>query len=205
MIEQLRSIHRKEAGSSAQLKRLEVALQSLQDREGTTSQRSSTAIKRLAELMDHDGRVNRLKEGKFELLGNYQALFLNLLKADASVVLGSAGETDEVVTIDVRRQIRWPTSLHGKSGMRVTEFPLKRLDPDGANPYNPLKEAFVLGTDTSVEVEWVVDEAVAQFGEERYESEIGKRIQVHESGATFLVLQGMGQLGLIESSGHQES
>ena len=78
MIEQLRSIHRKEAGSSAQLKRLEVALQSLQDREGTTSQRSSTAIKRLAELMDHDGRVNRLKEGKFELLGNYQALFLNL-------------------------------------------------------------------------------------------------------------------------------
>ena len=34
---------------------------------------------------------------------------LNLLKADASVVLGSAGETDEVVTIDVRRQIRWPT------------------------------------------------------------------------------------------------
>ena len=154
--------------------------------------------------MDHDGRVNRLKEGKFELLGNYQALFLNLLKADASVVLGSAGETDEVVTLDVRRQIRWPTSLHGKSGMRVTEFPLKRLDPDGANPYNPLKEAFVLGTDTSVEVEWVVDEAVAQFGEVRYESEIGKRIQVHESGATFLVL-GMGQLGLIESAGHQES
>lgn len=194
MIEQLRSIHRKEAGSSAQLKRLEVALQSLQDREGTTSQRSSTAIKRLAELMDHDGRVNRLKEGKFELLGNYQALFLNLLKADASVVLGSAGETDEVVTIDVRRQIRWPTSLHGKSGMRVTEFPLKRLDPDGANPYNPLKEAFVLGTDTSVEVEWVVDEAVAQFGEVRYESEIGKRIRVHESGATFLVLKGWANL-----------
>ena len=41
---------------------------------------------------------------KSEVLGNYQALFLNLLKADASVVLGSAGETDEVVTIDVRRQ-----------------------------------------------------------------------------------------------------
>ena len=73
--------------------------------------------------MDHDNRVQRLKEGKFELLGNYQTLFLNLLKADASVVLGSAGETDEVVTIDVRRQIRWPTSLHGKSGMRVSEFP----------------------------------------------------------------------------------
>ena len=42
-------------------------------------------------------------------------------------------EADEVVTIDVRRQIRWPTSLHGKSGLRVTEFPLSRLDPDGSN------------------------------------------------------------------------
>ena len=140
--------------------------------------------------MDHESRVARLKEGKFELLGNYQALFLNLLKADASVVLGSAGETDEVVTIDTRRQIRWPTSLHGKSGMRVSEFPLARLDPDGSNPYNPLDEAFVLGLDDSIEVEWLVDDAVAQFGDRRLESATGKRIQVHESGATFLVLKG---------------
>ena len=158
------------------------------------SQRSAAAIRRLAELMDHDQRVGRLKDGKFEVLGNYQALFLNLLKADASVVLGSAGETDEVVTIDVRRQIRWPTSLHGKSGMRVSEFPLSRLDPDGHNPYNPLNEAFVLGMDQVVEVEWTVDDAVAQFGDRRLESTTGERIQVHESGATFLVLKGWAQL-----------
>jgi len=144
--------------------------------------------------MDHDQRVARLKDGKFEVLGNYQALFLNLLKADASVVLGSAGETDEVVTIDVRRQIRWPTSLHGKSGMRVTEFPLSRLDPDGHHPYNPLHEAFVLGQDQSIEVEWTVDDAIAQFGDRRLESTLGQRIRVHESGATFLVLKGWAQL-----------
>ena len=190
MIGQLQGIHRNEEGSHARLKHLEAELQSLQEREGTTSQRSATAIKRLAELMGHEDRVKRLKQGKFELLGNYQTLFLNLLKADASVVLGSAGETDEVVTIDVRRQIRWPTSLHGKSGMRVTEFPLSRLDPDGSNPYNPLHDAFVLGKDTSLEVEWVVDDAIAQFGEVRHESEMGKRIRVNESGATFLVLKG---------------
>ena len=190
MIHQLQGIHRNEEGSHARLKNLEAELQSLQEREGTTSQRSATAIKRLAELMGHEDRVKRLKEGKFELLGNYQSLFLNLLKADASVVLGSAGETDEVVTIDVRRQIRWPTSLHGKSGMRVTEFPLSRLDPDGTNPYNPLHDAYVLGNDTSLEVEWVVDDAIAQFGEVRHESEMGKRIRVNESGATFLVLKG---------------
>ena len=194
MITTLRAIHRGSEGASGELRRLETELQAMQDREGTTSQRSAAAIRRLAELMDHDQRVGRLKEGKFEVLGNYQALFLNLLKADASVVLGSAGETDEVVTIDVRRQIRWPTSLHGKSGMRVSEFPLSRLDPDGHNPYNPLNEAFVLGMDQVVEVEWTVDDAVAQFGDRRLESTTGERIQVHESGATFLVLKGWAQL-----------
>ena len=194
MITTLRDIHRGSEGASGELRRLETELQAMQDREGTTSQRSAAAIRRLAELMDHDQRVGRLKEGKFEVLGNYQALFLNLLKADASVVLGSAGETDEVVTIDVRRQIRWPTSLHGKSGMRVSEFPLSRLDPDGHNPYNPLNEAFVLGMDQVVEVEWTVDDAVAQFGDRRLESTTGERIQVHESGATFLVLKGWAQL-----------
>lgn len=194
MIGTLRAIHQEAEGSRSELRRLESALQSLQDREGNTSQRSATAIKRLAELMDHDKRVQRLKEGKFELLGNYQSLFLNLLKADASVVLGSAGETDEVVTIDVRRQIRWPTSLHGKSGMRVTEFPLRRLDPDGSQPYNPLMEAFVLGMDEAHEVEWIVDDAVAQFGERRIESNIGERFRTHESGATFLVLKGWAKL-----------
>lgn len=194
MITTLRAIHRGSEGASGELRRLETELQAMQDREGTTSQRSAAAIRRLAELMDHDQRVGRLKDGKFEVLGNYQALFLNLLKADASVVLGSAGETDEVVTIDVRRQIRWPTSLHGKSGMRVSEFPLSRLDPDGHNPYNPLNEAFVLGMDQVVEVEWTVDDAVAQFGDRRLESTTGERIQVHESGATFLVLKGWAQL-----------
>ena len=194
MIETLQSIHRGDEGSTGELRRLEAELQSLMDREGATSQRSATAIKRLAEMMDHAGRVQRLKEGKFDLLGNYQGLFLNLLKADASVVLGSAGETDEVVTIDVRRQIRWPTSLHGKSGMRVSEFPLSRLDPDGSNAYNPLNEAFVLGLHDSHQLEWTVDDAVAQFGESRLESTAGHRFSLHEAGATFLVLKGWAKL-----------
>lgn len=190
MIATLQGIHRGAQSGMGELKRLESALHALQEREGVTSQRSAAAIKRLAELMDHDGRIQRLKDGRFDVLGNYQGLFLNLLKADASVVLGNAGETDEVVTIDVRRQIRWPTSLHGKSGMRVSEFPLSRLDPDGGDAYNPLKEAFVLGMDDAHQLEWVVDDAIAQFGDVRMESEKGRQFSIHESGATFLVLKG---------------
>ncbi len=194
MIHTLRGISDKTGSSSEDLKRLEVGLQSLLDREGQTSQRTADSIRKLADVVNHHDRVQRLKAGRFELLGKYQSLFLNLLKSDTSVVLGSAGETDEVVTIDVRRQIRWPTSLHGKSGMRVSEFPLSRLDPDGSNPYNPLHEALALGMDESIEVEYTVDDAIAQFGDRRLESKMGDRISIHETGATFLVLKGWAKL-----------
>ncbi len=194
MIHTLTGISNKTGSSSEDLKRLETGLQSLLDREGQTSQRTADSIRKLADVVNHHDRVQRLKAGRFELLGKYQSLFLNLLKSDTSVVLGSAGETDEVVTIDVRRQIRWPTSLHGKSGMRVSEFPLSRLDPDGSNPYNPLYEALALGMDESIEVEYTVDDAIAQFGDRRLESKMGDRISIHETGATFLVLKGWAKL-----------
>lgn len=194
MIHTLTGISNKTESSSEDLKRLETGLQSLLDREGQTSQRTAESIRKLADVVNHHDRVQRLKAGRFELLGKYQSLFLNLLKSDTSVVLGSAGETDEVVTIDVRRQIRWPTSLHGKSGMRVSEFPLSRLDPDGSNPYNPLYEALALGMDESIEVEYTVDDAIAQFGDRRLESKMGDRISIHETGATFLVLKGWAKL-----------
>ena len=194
MIHTLTGISNKTGSFSEDLKRLETGLQSLLDREGQTSQRTADSIRKLADVVNHHDRVQRLKAGRFELLGKYQSLFLNLLKSDTSVVLGSAGETDEVVTIDVRRQIRWPTSLHGKSGMRVSEFPLSRLDPDGSNPYNPLHEALALGMDESIEVEYTVDDAIAQFGDRRLESKMGDRISIHETGATFLVLKGWAKL-----------
>jgi DNA primase small subunit len=131
-----------------------------------------------------------LKEGNFGLLDKHQSLFLDLLKTDTSVVLGSAGETDEVVTIDVRRQIRWPTSLHGKSGMRVSEFPLSRLDPDGSNPYSPLHEALALSTQDKLRVEMTVDDSIAQFGDQVFDKQTGEQFEIHEAGATFLVLKG---------------
>ena len=45
-----------------------------------------------------------------------------------------------------------------------------------------------------MDVEWVVDDAIAQFGDSRFESTAGERIRVHESGATFLVLKGWAKL-----------
>jgi hypothetical protein len=48
--------------------------------------------------------------------------------------------------------------------------------------------------DESIEVEYTVDDAIAQFGDRRLESKMGDRISIHETGATFLVLKGWAKL-----------
>jgi DNA primase small subunit len=190
MIAKLQGIAEKNEGHKGVIKTLHEGLKSQSQREGRKSTKGPTSIEQLASIVNHPDRASRLRDGNFGVLDKHQALFLDLLKTDTSVVLGSAGETDEVVTIDVRRQIRWPTSLHGKSGMRVSEFPLSRLDPDGSNPYSPLHEALALSTQDMLTVEMTVDDSIAQFGDKVYDKASGDQFEIHEAGATFLVLKG---------------
>ena len=190
MITKLQGIANKNEGYIRELKSLHEGLKSQSQREGRKSTKGQGSIEQLAGIVNHPDRARRLRDGNFGVLEKHQSLFLDLLKTDTSVVLGSAGETDEVVTIDVRRQIRWPTSLHGKSGMRVSEFPLSRLDPDGGNPYSPLHEALALSTQDMLTVEMTVDDSIAQFGEKVFDKQTGDQFEIHEAGATFLVLKG---------------
>ena len=144
--------------------------------------------------MQTESRRNRVLDGRLTALNNHALLFQNLIRADSSVVLGNAGETDEVVTIDTRRQIRWPGSLHGKSGMRVTEFPLSRLDPDSSNSFDCLSEGIALSREEIVQVEMVVDDAITRFDNRVIDASIGDIVEIHEAGATFLVLKGWARL-----------
>ncbi|NCG01353.1 MAG: hypothetical protein GWP25_06125 [Euryarchaeota archaeon] len=194
MIEKLRIIARKEQSYMADLNTLPQGLLSQSQREGRTSTKGKVSIQSLADVVNHDARAERLRSGSFGVLEKYEGLFLDLLKTDSSVVLGSAGETDEVVTIDVRRQIRWPTSLHGKTGMRVSEFPLDRLDPEGSNPYSALHEGLALSTQDMMEVEMIVDDSISQFGDQVIDKQSGERFEIHEAGATFLILKGWAKI-----------
>ena len=73
--------------------------------------------------------------------------------------------------------------------MRVTEFPLSRLDPDCGNPFDPLSEAVVFRGE-SLRVNVVVDDAVARINDESLEINAGDQIEVAESMAMFLCLKG---------------
>jgi len=59
----------------------------------------------------------------------------------------SRGEADEPVTSDIRRLIRLPTSLHGKTGLVVKPLTLEEFDS-----FDPLQDAIAFG-DSEVEVQ----------------------------------------------------
>ena len=181
-------------GDNKLLNTITAGLQEMMDREGVKGLRGKSSIEKLSELMQSDNRRNRVLSGRLAVLNNYAVLFQNLIKADTSVVLGNAGETDEVVTIDTRRQIRWPGSLHGKSGLRVTEFPLSRLDPDGTNPFDCLSEGIALSRQNKVTVEVIVEDSIVRFDDKLYQPSLGDVIELHEAGATFLVLKGWARI-----------
>lgn len=169
---------------------------------GRQLKRGPTVVKKVAELLSHPDRRKRILNGNWNALGGkakgdpnfHRDALIDIVRGDRAIVLGGAGETDEVVTVDVRRVIRWPTSLHGKCGLRVTEFPLHRLDPDGSNPFDPLTEAIALPDDKSLTVKVIVEDASTRIGETEYDISSGEVIELPESAAAFLVLKGWAEL-----------
>ena len=192
--EKLRKIGNKESNYTVLLKQFHEGLKSQAKREGRNTSKGLKSIQNLGELLVDDRRKERLLNGNFGVLDKHETLFLDLLKTDSAVIMATAGEADEVVTIDVRRQIRWPTSLHGKSGMRVSEFPLTRLDPDKSNSYDPLSEAVVLGRGNNIKLEIVKDDCHFRFFDQSWECSTGDIIDVHESASTFLVVKGWAKI-----------
>lgn len=92
--------------------------------------------------------IDRLREGQIEALSdNSRDLLIRLVKdlqpvrfeeqAGVSLLgIVQRAETDEPVTSDIKRLIRMPSSLHGKTGLQVV--PLTRDDVDD---FRPLRDA----------------------------------------------------------------
>jgi len=97
--------------------------------------KSSDAEKLVMELSDD--RMNRIKDGLLDQSKTIRKFFLNNALRKTAVSM-SAGETDEPVTCDVKRLIRLPSSLHGKTGLKVS-----RVTLDTLNDFNPLVDAVV--------------------------------------------------------------
>ncbi len=85
-----------------------------------------------------EDRLHRIEEGKLDQSKTIRKFFLNNALRNTAVTM-VAGETDEPVTCDVKRLIRLPGSLHGKTG-----FVVKKILLDGLKDFEPLEEAVIL-------------------------------------------------------------
>jgi len=77
-----------------------------------------------------------LRKGNLEVFSDRrtQTLFLQLLEKEMKPRM--AGQVDEPVTSDIKRLIRMPFSLHGKTGLAVTPVPISDL-----RDFRPLRDA----------------------------------------------------------------
>jgi DNA primase small subunit len=153
-----------------------------------------TKMKTLAEKVQHPQRRETILSGNYNVLGGvknqYAHLFLELVKGDRSLIVGKAGETDEAVTVDIKRQIRWPNSLNGKCGLKVVTLPLDRLHPEETNAFDALSEALPRFDDKTRELEIVVERCVLRLGGDEKEFSQGDTLVAESNIDTFLTLKG---------------
>jgi len=98
-----------------------------------------------------------------------------------------SGETDEPVTTDVKRLIRFPLSLHGGTGLRVTPLTIS-----GLASFDPLRDAVVFG-DRPVEVCLRGPYAIEMKGES-FDLEEGPTV-LPQYAAVFLAARKVAELG----------
>jgi len=78
----------------------------------------------------------------FEMIKETAGVKLEKKREEKVTEVKATGETDEPVTSDIKRLIRLPTSLHGKTGFLVVP-----LSIDEVKDFDPLRDAVVLPED----------------------------------------------------------
>lgn len=144
----------------------------------TTADKFLDKVERLGDGATHGKSVQQLvAEGR--IAHRSDPLFKIAERSLAQFGLAQAkGETDEPVTADVKRLIRLPGSLHGKSGLRVVILTRDQLDS-----FDPLRDAVAFSMDPTPFTPRKDQEAT--LGGERVAVKAGEQAVVPEAHAVF--------------------
>ena len=127
-----------------------------------------------------NNRMATLKKGTQDML-------IKIMKEDVAYRL--SGEVDEPVTADIKRLIRLPGSLHGKTGLKV--MPITR---DGLNGFDPLMDALPESYTSDPITVNVKRKTNIKINGERFDLDIGVT-EVPEYVAVFLVGRRIADIG----------
>lgn len=112
----------------------EDAVRALQDFDGVGGKTAGE----IWEMLTSDRIALIRDQGRLAIPALGKAKVLKGLVAYAKI--HAEGETDEPVTADIKRLIRLPGSLHGKTGLRVTALTIDEFDR-----FDPLRDAVAVG------------------------------------------------------------
>ena len=127
-----------------------------------------------------NNRMATLKKGTQDML-------IKIMKEDVAYRL--SGEVDEPVTADIKRLIRLPGSLHGKTGLKV--MPITR---DELNGFDPLMDALPESYTSDPITVNVKRKTDIRINGERFDLDIGVT-EVPEYAAVFLVGRRIADIG----------
>ncbi|MDP2216827.1 MAG: DNA primase catalytic subunit PriS [Methanolobus sp.] len=139
----------------------------------------------LIDVFKDEHKVAALKRGNIDALRNIRKGVLETIVSHG--ISQMAACVDEPVTADIKRLIRLPGSLHGKSGMKVTALRIDELEM-----FEPLNDAVVFG-DKSVKIKAIKPFAVQMKGKDLMVEE-GLQ-EVPEYAAVYLICRGVAEYG----------
>ncbi|AFV23438.1 DNA primase small subunit [Methanolobus psychrophilus R15] len=139
----------------------------------------------LIDVFKDEHKVAALKRGNIDSLRNIRKGVLETIVSHG--ISQMAACVDEPVTADIKRLIRLPGSLHGKSGMKVTALRIDELEK-----FEPLNDAVVFG-DKSVKIKAIKPFAVQMKGKDLMVEE-GLQ-EVPEYAAVYLICRGVAEYG----------
>ncbi|WP_292461600.1 DNA primase catalytic subunit PriS [Methanolobus sp.] len=139
----------------------------------------------LIDVFKDEYKVAALKKGNIDSLRNIRKGVLETIVRYG--ISQMAACVDEPVTADIKRLIRLPGSLHGKSGMKVTALKIDELEK-----FEPLNDAIVFG-DKSVKIKAIKPFAVQMKGKDLMVEE-GLQ-EVPEYAAVYLICRGVAEYG----------
>ena len=154
-------------------------------------------LKQVGELKDKNARsiikiakddtvMERIEKGQIPLFG--KQIWEGITKAVTKTVrVKSADRVDEPVTSDIKRLIRLPNSLHGKSSLEVKPIRIETF-----KAFNPLDDAVVFG-DSPVEITVSRNSSITLKGE-TYTVEQGEVVSVPEHVAVYFMCRGVAEI-----------
>ena len=159
-------------------------------RDSSSSSMDRRQIREVIRIVKDPTVMERIESGQIPRFSRLPAVWKGIARlVTERVRVESADRPDEPVTSDIKRLIRLPTSLHGKSSLEV-----KPLRVDAIPDFEPLEDAVVFG-DADVKVRAMRNSSVKLKGE-RYELAEGEIATLPEYAALYFLCRGAAEIEL---------